>query len=46
MATYRMVLSVILSLIVFTGLSSCGSGSGAVDTIGLSQVTLRIDGMT
>ncbi len=46
MKTYRIILSGILSLLLFTVLSGCGSGSEAVDITGLSQVTLRIEGMT
>ena len=46
MRTYRIILTVALSLLVFAVLSGCGSGSDVVDITGLNQVTLRIEGMT
>ncbi len=46
MKRYRIILSDILSFLLLTVLSGCGSGSEAVDITGLSQVTLRIEGMT
>ncbi len=46
MKTYRLILSSILSILLFTVLLGCGSGSETVDTTGLSQVTLRVEGMT
>ncbi len=46
MKTYKIFLTGILSLLLFTELSGCGSGSEAVDITGLSQATLRIEGMT
>ena len=44
--TYGAVFSIVLSLCFLVTLVGCGSGSEAVDTTGLSQITLRIEGMT
>ncbi len=46
MKRYKIILSGILSFLLLIVLSGCGSGSEAVDITGLSQVTLRIEGMT
>ena len=44
--TYIAVFSIVLSICFVVTLMGCGSGSEAVDTTGLSQITLRIEGMT
>ncbi len=47
MTAYReTVSSVILPVLILLLFSSCESGSGEVDTTGLSHVKLQIDGMT
>ncbi len=46
MKTYIAVFSIVLSLCFVVALVGCGPGSEAVDTTGLSQITLRIEGMT
>ena len=46
MKLYGTIFSIIASLILSTMFVGCESGSEAVDTTGLSQVTLRIEGMT
>jgi len=46
MKTYIAVFSIVLSLCFVVALVGCGTGSEAVDTTGLSQITLRIEGMT
>jgi len=43
---YETILSIIVAISLSTLFLGCGSGSEAVDTTGLSQITLRIEGMT
>ena len=46
MKIYQIIFAAILSLLVFAVFPACESGTDAVDTTGLSQTTLRIEGMT
>ena len=46
MKFYEKVLSIIVAISLSLLFLGCGSGSEAVDTTGLSQITLRIEGMT
>lgn len=46
MMMHRIATTGFLFLALFSLLLGCGSGSEAVDTAGLSQITLRIEGMT
>lgn len=46
MKTCRNAFVGILSVLLMVAVLGCGSGSEAVDTTGLNQVTLRIEGMT
>ncbi len=46
MKFYKTILSMIVAISLSTLFLGCGSGSEAVDTTGLSQVHLRIEGMT
>jgi len=43
---YEKVLSITVAISLSILFLGCGSGSEAVDTTGLSQITLRIEGMT
>jgi len=43
---YETILSIIVAISLSLLFLGCGSGSEAVDTTGLSQITLRIEGMT
>jgi len=43
---YETILSIIIAISLAIPFFGCGSGSEAVDTTGLSQITLRIEGMT
>ncbi len=46
MKFYETILSIIVAISLSLLFLGCGSGSEAVDTTGLSQITLRIEGMT
>jgi len=46
MKFYETILSIIVAISLSILFLGCGSGSEAVDTTGLSQITLRIEGMT
>jgi len=46
MKIYETIFSTIVVISISTLFLGCGSGSEAVDTTGLSQVHLRIEGMT
>jgi len=46
MKLYGTMFSIIASFLLLTMFVGCESGSEAVDTTGLSQVHLRIEGMT
>jgi len=46
MKYYETILSIIVAISLSVLFLGCGSGSEAVDTTGLSQVHLRIEGMT
>ncbi len=43
---YETILSIMVAISLAILFLGCGSGSEAVDTTGLSQVHLRIEGMT
>ncbi len=46
MKFYKTIVSSIVAISLAILFLGCGSGSEAVDTTGLSQVHLRIEGMT
>ena len=46
MKFYETILSIIVAISLAILFLGCGSGREAVDTTGLSQITLRIEGMT
>ncbi len=46
MKFYETILSIIVAISLAILFLGCGSGSEAVDTTGLRQITLRIEGMT
>jgi len=46
MKIYETIFSIIVVISLSILFLGCGSGSEAVDTTGLSQVHLRIEGMT